>query len=153
MGILEKSPYAPLAKVVNGKQCHFLEAGWGGTIRTAFEDCQNVTFKRVGGPSPITVYHPPSHEAGCAWGQSIPLRKWYFWDGAGAGSGGGNELRAGGPDAHITCHSRTGAPPPAGLSGPVGGVAQSAQGGGRSPSFTGPAWNLEASWKCSSLRF
>lgn len=63
-----KSPYAPSDKVVNGKQCHFLEAGWGGTIRTAFEDCKNVTFKRVGGPSPITVYHPPSHEAGCAGG-------------------------------------------------------------------------------------
>lgn len=109
-------------------------------IRTAFEDCKNVTSKRVGGPSPITVYHPPSHEAGCAWGRSIPLRKWYSWDGARAG-----------PGAGVSFEQVAQTPPPplpatAGLFGPVGAVIGPAQGGG---SFTGPAWNLEASWERS----
>lgn len=76
-------------------------------IRTAFEDCKNVTSKRVGGPSPITVYHPPSHEAGCAWGRSIPLRKWYSWDGARAGPGAGVSFEqvAQTPPPPVTCHS------------------------------------------------
>lgn len=105
---------------MNQKQCHLLEAGWVGTVCAAFEDFKNVTFKRVR-PSPITHHVTKLGVPGVVgWGESILLWKWCFWDGAGRDQGAPDPLS-------ITCHSGRGAPPPAGISGPAGGVIRPAE--------------------------